>query len=359
MKIYKKRGLALVSLGFTFFLLSKFHTLDVQASELNYSVETVIPDNQIDKKQSYFNLKMTPSQHQELVIHLRNDTDKDVEVTPSVHPATTNLNGVVEYGPSLTKLDDTAPYNIQDIVKSSTDQIDIKAKSSVDYKLQVTMPEKAYDGLLAGGIYFEEKNQNKEQSDKKSGMSIENQFSYVVAVLLNETDKEVTPEMALTKVEPGQVNARNVINSFLQNTQAAYIKNLKVVTDVKKKGKDEILYKSSKEEMQMAPNTTMSYPTALNGKELQPGVYNMHIVATSGKLKWEFNKEFTIAGDVAKKLNKADVTIKHDNSWLYVLLGILLLLILVLLLFFMAWKKNKKKAEELESLKKQIEEMKE
>ncbi|WP_275667513.1 WxL protein peptidoglycan domain-containing protein [Bacillus haynesii] len=41
------------------------------ASELNFSVETVIPENQINKKLTYFDLLMEPSKKQTLEIVLR------------------------------------------------------------------------------------------------------------------------------------------------------------------------------------------------------------------------------------------------------------------------------------------------
>lgn len=354
-----EKGLTFLGLAFGAFVLANTSVPSVSASELSYSVETVLPDNQIDKKHSYFDLKMTPNQKQELHIHMRNDTAKTVKITPTLSPATTNSNGVVEYGPAQTTLNDTAPYNIKDLVKSSTKEITIPAHSSTDYSLNVTMPEKAYDGVVAGGIYFEEKDQKSGESQQKTGLALENRFSYVVALLLKETDTPVTPELTLDQVEPGQINARNVINAGLKNTQATYINQLKVDTDVKAKNGKDILYKSSKSAMQVAPNTTLTYPTALNGEALKPGVYTMHVVATSGKHRWEFTKDFTISGAKAKELNNKDVSIKHDSSWLYILLGILLFVLALILLFFILWKKNKKKAEELEQLKQKIDEMKE
>lgn len=338
---YKKNGLLLILLSCTILFLALIGITSANAETFNYYVKTVIPENQINKKQDYFDLKMTPNQKQELVIQLRNDTDKAVIVEPKISAATTGMNGVVEYIPSKSKLNSSAKYNIADLVKSSVNEINIPAKSTVDYKLNVTMPEKSYDGVLAGGISFKEKNQNQPKNDPKTGLAIENQFSYVVGILLTEDSTIIQPKIEFGKVTPGQVNARNVINSEIENTKPVYINKLQVTTEIQAKGSNDSLYKSSKKEMQMAPNSTMIYPTSLNGKKLKPGVYEIHTVAKSGQYTWESKKEFTISGKEASTLNKKDVTVKQDHNWGYVIVGSLILL-LALIISFLIWRKKKK-----------------
>jgi len=63
----------------------------------NVSVSTNIPDNQIDKNQTYFDLLMEPGKEQELEVVLRNNTDKEVTMLADVNTAITNDNGVVDY----------------------------------------------------------------------------------------------------------------------------------------------------------------------------------------------------------------------------------------------------------------------
>lgn len=40
----------------------------------------VIPENQIDKNQTYFDLKMQPGQKQTIQVQMKNDTNKEVVV---------------------------------------------------------------------------------------------------------------------------------------------------------------------------------------------------------------------------------------------------------------------------------------
>nr|WP_241433521.1 DUF916 domain-containing protein [Listeria floridensis] len=75
---------------------------------------------------------------------------------PTVHSATTNMHGVVEYGETSERKDETLPYLMKDLVEVP-DEITISPKSSFDLKLLVTMPERMFNGMLAGGITLEEK----------------------------------------------------------------------------------------------------------------------------------------------------------------------------------------------------------
>ena len=316
------------------------------ASELNFAVEAVIPENQRDKTKTYFDLRMEPSTEQTIEVNLRNDTDADVTVEPSVNTATTNLNGVVEYGVTKAKKDSTLPVNLTDIVTVQK-EVTIPANDSVKVPLTIKMPATKFDGVLAGGITIKEKDvaTDKKESDSQ-GLAINNKYAYVVALILNQTDKEVAPKLVLNDVKPAQVNARNVINANLQNTQAAYVNALDVVAKVTKKGSSEVLYESSKKNMQMAPNSNFNYPISLNGQKLEAGDYTLSLKADAKEGNWSFTKNFTIKAEDAKKYNQADVSIKKDNTWIYLVIGLLLLVIVALIIFFLIRNKKKKKEEE-------------
>lgn len=157
------------------------------ASELKFSVEPILPDNPITNKHTYFDLLVKPEQRQILVIHMRNDTEKEVVVEPKINAATTNINGVVEYGNSNTKLDETAPYNLSELVTPEETEVTIAPKSSYDLKITVQMPKEDFKGVLAGGITLQEKEHTEDKSVNKKenqGLAIENKYAYVVAIVL-------------------------------------------------------------------------------------------------------------------------------------------------------------------------------
>ncbi|EOI58550.1 DUF916 and DUF3324 domain-containing protein [Enterococcus gilvus] len=359
---YKK----ITSLCIAFFSLLMGTTAGY-ASEFNFAVTPKASENQIDKNKTYFDLMLSPDQKETLTVDLRNDTDKEVVVEAQINSATTNGNGVVEYSKNTIKPDPSLKYNLKEYVEAPS-EITLKPKSAAEYKVNIHMPNEKFDGVIAGGITFKEKQSEeaKASSDNNDkGLAIKNEYSYVVALLMRQTTENGSPDLKLNNVDPNQRNARNVIQGNLQNPNGTYLNNLATKTIITKKGSSEALYTDEKSEMQMAPNSNFNISVPLNGERLQADEYTMKIEAygqkeSDGTFKfkekgaqkeeafryhWSLEKDFEIKADVAKKLNDSDVTIKKDHTWIYILIGVLLLL---LILLFLLWrkKKNDKKTED-------------
>ena len=85
----------------------------VHASEFNFAVDFELPANQIDKNKTYINVRMEPGKTQEIPYTVFNRTDKSVIVETLIHSATTNSNGVIEYGESKSKLDEIVEKSLR------------------------------------------------------------------------------------------------------------------------------------------------------------------------------------------------------------------------------------------------------
>lgn len=332
------------------------------ANQFNFSVKAVLPENQASKA-SYFDLLMKPDQEQTLSVELSNSTDKSVTVEQGLASATTNLNGVVEYSPNNIKADSSLKYNMKDYVNLDK-EIVLPPKTTKTVKIKVKMPATRFKGYMAGGLTYKEKQSEKKTSDSK-GISIQNEYAYVIALLMSQETEKVAPDLKLTKVAPGQVNYRNVINANLQNPTMGYLNQMQLTETIKGIDNPKLVYKSSKEMMQMAPNSNFDYPLSLNGEKLQPGKYQLKMTVhgqkdengkyvvkdskgneTRYKYEWKFTQDFEITADKARELNQKDVTIKQDNSWIKWLIIALIILVLILILFFILWKRRKKEEDE-------------
>lgn len=365
----KKRNI--VMMGLVMFLM--MIPQKIMASEFNFAVVPEIPENQLDKNKTYFDLKMNQGAEQDLTVKLRNDTREDIVVETIISSATTNSNGVVEYGPNGTKVDKTLVFNMADLAKAEPETT-VPAGKEVSVKVHVTMPKEAVTGIITGGITFKEKDKETVSSktgNEETGMAIKNKYSYVLALLVRQNEEPLTPDLALNEVGAAQSNARNIIQANLQNPVATYLNQLKVTAEIRKKNRTDVLYTSETEAMQMAPNSNFNYYVPLNGKPLEAGEYTIKIVAFGDKdedgsyesknaagekvsfnQRWEFEKEFTITSAEAKKLNEADVSIVKDYTWLYIVIGMLLLLIVAGLILFLIKRKRDKEKEKAEKAKK-------
>lgn len=310
-----------------------FNTKSVYASNLSFTVDPVIPENQIDKTKTYFDLKFVKNTQETIKVNIYNNSEKDLVIEPSVKTATTNLNGVVEYGDSLTGPNKSIPYKTENIVHSIEKEITIPKKSFKEVQFLIKMPSKEFKGILAGGITFQEK-EKKESTKEISGMAVENKFAYVLAVVIHGNDQNISKELKLKKVSSGQVNYQNVINLSLENPQSRYINQMSINAKVTRKGHKKILYTSYKDKMQMAPDSNFNYPIYLDGKGLKSGEYIVKVKVKSQDKNWEFIKKFKISKNEANTLNEKDVTIKRDESWFYYVVFIYSLFLLMLILFY-------------------------
>lgn len=208
----------------------------VFASELNFAAKAELPDNQVNPDVSYFDIKMNPGAQQTLHVQLRNETEKPVTLDVELASATTNLNGVVEYTPNTIKPAKSLQFNMKDYVKAPKQTV-IPAKGSTVLDLAVKMPDKSFNGVMAGGITLKEhglSDQGSQTSGKK--VAIKNRFSYVIGLLMRQNLAAVPAHVKLNAVKPSQVNARNVILTSMENDTATFIQQVAVDAKIFAKG---------------------------------------------------------------------------------------------------------------------------
>ncbi len=336
----------LTSLFFLSIFIVTFSTQRVFAAEgIHFSVQATIPENQVDKKATYFDLRMKPSQEQTVEVVVTNGSDEDITVEHSLHTAVTNSNGAVEYNNTTIENDKSLKFDLEKFATVEKETV-IPANSKKAVPITIKMPAESFDGVLLGGIHFSEKEADAttDSSEEKSS-GIKNKVGYTIALQLSETDKKIEPNINLTKVEPGLNNYRNAIIASIQNDQSVIIKGLSLKGTVYKKGSDKPLY-SSDLDANMAPNSTMDFPIMTNNAALKAGTYTCKIEAVSGDKKWNYSKNFTIKSTEAKKLNADAVEVTKDYSSYYIMAIVAAVIILgavIIFLIIKLKKVNKKK----------------
>lgn len=290
-----------------------------QASEMNFSVKAILPENQRDTNQSYFDLRVTPGQEQVLQVELQNETDKDVTVETTANTATTNDNGLADYTNSSNKKDSSLAFSFADIAEAPKETLVPKNGKKI---LEVTlkMPEKEFDGFLLGGLYFKEKEAKDSAEKSKESVMIENKFAYTVGVLLSETDADVKPKLALNDAKASQKVGRNVVLLTMQNQHAALIQKMNVEAKIYDKNRKNLLYTKQQSDLKMAPNSHFNYSVPLDDQAFEPGTYEAEVVANDGYRDWKMTRTFEIKPDVAKEYNKTSLDVadkpREDNRLL-------------------------------------------
>ncbi|MGX4685931.1 DUF916 and DUF3324 domain-containing protein [Vagococcus sp. JNUCC 83] len=320
---------------------------DEKDNSAGFSYKISYPDNQVDKSLGYFKLKMEPGQEQTLSMTFNNPSNQKITISVSVNSAKTNQNGVIEYGVSKLSNDGSLKYDLKDILKGP-ESVDLAAGETKDVEFTVKMPNEAYDGVIAGGIEIQKENQEGNQT-QQGGTRIVNKYAYVVGVVLQESDKDVPPELKLNKVEAGQSNYRNAIFVNFSNVLPSYVNDMTTEVKIMKKGSETVLYEKKQTAMRMAPNTFINYPVSMNGEPMKPGNYEADILVTSGERNqtWHWKKSFEITSEEADKFNNRDVGLvqKKGFNWKLVLIIVIFLLLLVLIIVWLVRQKKEKEAK--------------
>ncbi|MGC6768514.1 DUF916 and DUF3324 domain-containing protein [Enterococcus sp. LJL51] len=313
----------------------------------SFVYEIKYPENQQDDS-GYFNLMIEPGKQQVIQIILRNLSDKEIDIKVDLNGAKTNSNGVVEYGPNEIESDPSLKYDFTDIVKAQ-EIVTLPANGEMPVDFTITMPEVSYDGLIVGGIQLQQIEKEEDETDTTGNKAnIVNRYAYIIALVLQETNVEIQPDLVLNKVSASQSNYRNAIAVNVSNVAPVFLKDLMMEVQISGSNNDEVLFEAKKSAMKMAPNSFMEFPVSMNGEQMKPGEYKAKILATSGSKKWEWTETFTISKSEADKFNQDDVGIVQDTGldWLLIISiigGIILVAAVVFLVVHQLRKKNRRK----------------
>ncbi|MGO2962839.1 MAG: DUF916 and DUF3324 domain-containing protein [Carnobacterium maltaromaticum] len=320
-----------------------------QAVEENmaYSVKANIPENQINKEITYFDLKMEPNQKQEISLTVNNSSDQKTTLLISPNVAMTNQNGVIDYSQSKGKLDSSIKTPLTSII-SEAQEVDLEPNQTKEVVFTIQMPGKEFDGTVLGGFYITKKEDVNKDKNKEETVQIKNKYSYVIGIQIRENVNEVKPVLKLNQIKPTLLNYRTAVTANLQNTEATLLKDLNVNAKVMKKGTSTVLHETSKKNLSMAPNSNFDFPINWDNQGLESGKYTLELVASANEEKWEFQQDFEISAKSSKDLNKEAVELeKNEPNWMLIIgLTIGGILVVTIMVSYFIYRHHKKKEAE-------------
>lgn len=324
----------------------------VKGSELSaFTVRAEIPENQVDKSLSYFDLRVSPGDKEIIQIEVSNSSDEEITANINIHNASTGKNGTIVY--SLAEIrDESMKYSAEEIAKVITPQIVLEPNSKKMVDIELSVPEEEFDGVVLGGIYItlEDKEVPEEvETNSENNIQINNKLAYVLGLKLTETENQVTPNMNLVKIEPAVSAMRTAVNVNLQNSEAVIMKGMTIESQIFKKDQAEVLAEFKLENAEAAPNSNFDVAIDWNGNRIEPGLYRLKMKAQYEEYIWEWDEEFEINEDQSKQVNESAEDFDQEpqqtssSSLFYLIIGILILIILMLILIL--FKKRSKNGE--------------
>lgn len=308
-----------------------------------FNANTEKSEYQLNESAAYFDLLLKPGQKTKLKVLVENNSDETINIKASVNQAVTNQNGVVEYSGRQKNKSKTAPYNIEDIVKLSDADFKLKKGEKKELILDVSMPDKEFSGVLAGALYLIE------VPEGESETMIRNILSREIAVLLQNDDAPVEPELVFNKAEALPNNGRNAIEILMENVSSTYIKDATITYDISRDGKE--FLKDKKEQVKIAPNSDFPFIISLAGTAIEAGNYVAEVTVKTSDNEWKEELAFKVDKEKSKELNDNDLTgiKKPEFPWSTALL--LLVLVAFIGLAFYLISNNKKLKNEMKKSK--------
>lgn len=323
-------------------------TAQADGNNVGYSVSAKIPKNQINKNNSFFDLRMKSGQTQTLQVRVYNVTNKDIQVKTAIHTAWTNPGGSVEYVKPAKSFDPSLHYKMSDITKiQGKKTITIPAAGSKVVTATVRMPKTSFNGVILGGWYFKRVD-NQVTGTVKGADNIRNEYTYVVG--MKYTKGQVpNPNMKLGKVAAGLSYKRRGVIADLRNPTAVMIPKLKINSTITNRDGGSVVKKDANKSVLMAPNTVYNYPMLYGETPLKAGHYHLHLVAKNSEHEWVFDRDFTITQAQANKYNHDAIENSGISIWLLIALGalgMLILILLILLIIYLIRRQRRDKKDE-------------
>lgn len=334
--VMKKFFIVLSLLLFGLFYFDK----QIFASTVDYSIISHPSEKQIDEKNTYYDLKLGASESENLIVTVKNNSDKKIIVDVEIDKATTNSNGVVEYKNSSKHESVDLKHSLNDLVKLDTSQVILDPKQSKNIVLKVTNPKENFNGIIAGGINFTQQLENTKSNDS---MAIRNQYSYSIALVLHGEKEFNKHNLKPGNIKVKQSNGRNNIYFPIENHTAAFLNKVNIQSEVYKKNVKTPVYSEKKLNAQVAPNSIYEYLINTNKMPLHSGKYTAKLSIESKGEKWSFTKDFEISKNKAKVLNSSGIIEKPKNNLLYFVVITCLFILSLLSFLFWFFKKRKKK----------------
>lgn len=291
--------------------------------EVGFDIQALIPDNQVNRKNSYFDLRMKPKQKQTLQIIVNNTSDQDSTYKIAVNQAYTNSQGLIDYQKSVQP-DQSMPYQINKLIKYPK-QINVPANSTNVFRLQLLMPAAKYRGQILAGIHVSKAVKGTSETTAA--------FGYILGLKLTERDQKVKRDLKLLDVKSTVVAGKPSIVAVMQNPKMDAYGHLNYQTKILKRGTETVVQKQVETNRQMAPNSNYHKIVGID-QHLKSGDYTLDIVVSDAQNhRWHFKRNFTITAKQSDGIN--NIVVNQDqkkfNWWFYLLAGLLVMMITLLI----------------------------
>ncbi|MGG5371385.1 DUF916 and DUF3324 domain-containing protein [Enterococcus sp. AZ196] len=277
--------------------------------QAGFQVQSVLPENQINDRVSYYHLLVHPGQTQTIELKIMNNSPETQHYTVEVIRAATNKNGLITYDERDKRPDESMRLPITDVAQPRSNEVSVKSYSEGKAEIDLSIPnDQPFEGILLGGIRVSLKEGSTE--DSETGLSVKNTYGYAIGMVLTEDEKNSIygePELKLTTVKPEVNYGSKILEASIQNPEPVSIKDATVEGKIISKRTNKSVAEGKLKNVSIAPNSVFPFHIDWGMNQIVAGEYTLKGIARIGDKKWQFEQNFTISSKIAKKMNEQTV----------------------------------------------------
>ncbi|MDR2464779.1 MAG: DUF916 and DUF3324 domain-containing protein [Streptococcaceae bacterium] len=340
-----KKGLTIMGIVFACFFLGNLAFADAE-----YNIEAVTSNHQLDKKKSYFDLRVKPGEEFDIELFINNTSKQDASFTVDANTATTNPALNINYSQKNPELDKSMRFVFSKMAKVDRRKVTIPPTSRKKVVIHLKIPNERFNGMVLGGIHV----RRELNAAEKETSGYVNRFSYVKGVKLTQNDGLVEGDLKLLDVVGEEQHNRIKVKSLIQNPTSAAIGPLKWVCTMTNKQTGILVKEQEQDQAVIAPNTQFPYYLDFDPGKLKTGSYHLKIVATlqTGK-EWVLERDFDVtlkdvegSTDIPRTGFHMEAKTASKHTFLFAAMGAAFA---TFLFFIIIWKRRKKEEEEEEN----------
>lgn len=325
---------------FSLFLLLCLFPEEAKANDQSESdgfyVTPILPENQREGINTYYDLMIKPNDTQEVQLVVINKTNDFQKFSVVIENSFTNDDVSIGYG-NLNQYDETLKAKLTDLVRAPT-ETELEPHEAKTLSFTIKAPKEPFKGMVLGGIRVTEAS-----DDKQAAGGVSNLFSYVLPIKLRMSTDPIKQELVFKDIIVKKNRKAIEVKASIQNPQPALISELTLTTKVFNEKQQEPLAVKTMKNLQVAPNTQF-YPNIYLGKKaLRSGEYRIQVSVKGKELSETWEKTITLKKDEVKEVNKG-FHVKNTTSERGKIIWVSLIVIFLLFTGFLLWIRKRRKS---------------
>ncbi|MGX7202829.1 hypothetical protein BCR22_10055 [Enterococcus plantarum] len=303
------------------FLLLMFPNT-ASAQETAYYLKPLIPENQIENTEDYFNIATSSAIDQTLELLIVNESAEEKEMNVTILDGMTTKDGAISYAVDH-KYDPAQQYKLSQIAKVEQQEITVEANSTQLVSVVLKAELKNFDGTILGAVNVSEK------TTEQPNEGINNTFAYNIPIKIRVNKETKNSQMNYKGINLVNNKPERFIDVSFQNPIPTIIRDLTLSFEIYKKGQPtKILFKNSMTGIEIAPNSLFSPELSLTNSKLKAGNYVLKTTGKSEGINEVWESDFTISQSDSRTINEGLDVLNEDNRAWLILASIVALLIL-------------------------------